>query len=68
MQVEFSHQIRLIEHVAPNHISVISKKGVTHELIDQHDLIVMSQFSWKNVLNNKQIWFNKKKSILVLTK
>ncbi len=58
--------IRAIEQVAPNHISRHEQLDISHELLQQQDLIIMSTESWKELFDNRNLWLSHMPSALLI--
>lgn len=65
---EVKESIRLIEHEAPNHISLIQNTIIDEKYISQFQLLVISVDGWKTLVENKHDWLNKTPSILIFRK
>ncbi len=59
-------EIRLIEQAKPNHISVLSDVEIDLNLIQQHDLILTTVKSWRNMIDKKYNWLKNTTSLLLI--
>jgi Kef-type K+ transport system membrane component KefB len=58
--------IRLIEQMAPNHITTLHEKTVRKEFLEQQDLMLISLESWKKLIDSHSIWLNNTPSVLII--
>lgn len=65
--IAFRERIRLIERMAPNHISFSSRREPDAELLASVDLIVISAGLWRDLVNGKQKWLSQAPSTLILS-
>lgn len=63
---EMKESLRMIEQHAPNHLTVMDKTLVENDYLKQHDLMLISLESWKNLVDSKSIWLNNVPSVLIM--
>ena len=63
---ELKESIRMIEQVAPNHISLQSNPKLDKEFMAQQDLMLISHDSWKKAVETQSIWLTNTPSVLIL--
>lgn len=63
-----SETIRAIALKAPNHISKFEATDLDAKLFRDHDLLLISAESWRELLENNKIWQSEMTSVLVLKK
>jgi Kef-type K+ transport system membrane component KefB len=64
-ETEFKESIRYIEQFAPNHINLVNKP-VDEELLRGQDLLMVSDVSWKKIMDARYPWLNLCPSILII--
>ncbi|HET6541300.1 MAG TPA: cation:proton antiporter [Chryseolinea sp.] len=64
---EIKESIRAIEQIAPNHIELLSERGIAKDLLNSKDLTLMSIDSWKKSEDSKSLWLSHLRSSLILT-
>ena len=64
---EIKESIRAIEQIAPNHIELLSERGIAKDLLNSKDLTLMSIDSWKKSEDSKSLWLSDLRSSLILT-
>ena len=63
---EIRESIRAIEHIAPNHIQMLSKKSIDTEFLNNQHLMLISMESWKELVDSKSLWLSNIPSTLIL--
>ena len=63
---QFRESIRLIEQVAPNHISLMSEQVIENDFLNQQDLMLVSFESWKQLVESKSTWLQGIPSTLII--
>ncbi len=63
---EMKESLRMIEQHAPNHLIVMEKTLVENEYLKQHDLMLISFKSWKNLVDSNSIWLKNVPSVLIM--
>lgn len=63
---ELKESIRMIEQVAPNHISLQTEPRLEKEFMQQQDLMIISHDSWKKAVETQSIWLTNTPSVLIL--
>jgi len=63
---ELKEFIRAIEQIAPNHVNVISEKGIDTKFLKQQDLMLISLESWKYLIDTKNKWLTDIPSTLII--
>jgi len=63
---ELKESIRMIEQVAPNHISLESQRKLDKEFMSQQDLMLISHDSWKKAVESQSIWLTHTPSVLIM--
>ena len=63
---ELKESIRMIEQVAPNHISLQSNPKLDREFMAHQDLMLISHDSWKKAVETQSIWLTNTPSVLIL--
>jgi len=64
---EIKEAIRAIEQIAPNHIELLSERGISKDLLNSKDLTLISIDSWKKSEDSKNSWLSDLPSSLILT-
>jgi len=64
--MEVRENIRLIEQMAPNHITTMHEKTVRKEFLEQQDLMLISLESWKKLIDSHSTWLNNTPSVLII--
>ena len=64
---EIKESIRAIEQIAPNHIELLSERGIAKEILSSKDLTLISIDSWKKSEDSKSSWLSDLPSSLILT-
>jgi len=59
-------KIRAIEQSAPNHIALQNDRIVEKTFLQQHDLMIISLDSWKNLIETKSLWLADIPSTLII--
>lgn len=65
--VEIREAVRNIEQMAPNHISLRNEKVIEKDFLESQDLMIISNRSWRNLVNNKSLWLSDVPSTLILS-
>lgn len=63
---EMKESLRMIEQHAPNHLTIIEKTMIEPEFLKQHDLMLISLESWKNLVESNSIWLKNVPSVLIM--
>lgn len=63
---QVKEQIRSIEQMAPNHITLIHEKVMDKNFLKKQDLMLIGIDSWKKVLDSKSLWLSDIPSTLIL--
>lgn len=63
---ELKESIRMIEQVAPNHISLQTEPRLEKEFMNQQDLMLISHDSWKKAVETQSLWLTNTPSVLIL--
>jgi Kef-type K+ transport system membrane component KefB len=63
---ELKEFIRAIEQIAPNHVNLISEKGIDTKFLKQQDLMLISLESWKYLIDTKNKWLTDRPSTLII--
>ena len=63
---ELKESIRMIEQVAPNHISLQTEPRLEKEFMSQQDLMLISHDSWKKAVETQSLWLTNTPSVLIL--
>ncbi len=63
---ELKESIRMIEQVAPNHISLESQRKLDKDFMSQQDLMLISHDSWKKAVESQSIWLTHTPSVLIM--
>ncbi len=58
--------IRSIEQLAPNHITIVHDKTVRREFLEEQDLMLISLESWKKLIDSHSPWLNNTPSVLII--
>ena len=63
---ELKESIRMIEQVAPNHISLQTEPRLEKEFMSQQDLMLISHDSWRKAVETQSLWLTNTPSVLIL--
>lgn len=63
---DLKEAIRAIEQIAPNHITLTNDKKIEKEFLDQQDIMLISQDSWKKAVETQSIWLSHAPSVLII--
>ncbi|MNK05394.1 High-affinity Na(+)/H(+) antiporter NhaS3 [compost metagenome] len=63
---ELKESIRMIEQVAPNHISLQTEPRLEKDFMSQQDLMLISHDSWKKAVETQSLWLTNTPSVLIL--
>ncbi len=63
---ELKESIRMIEQVAPNHISLQTEPRLDKDFMHQQDLMLISHDSWKKAVETQSLWLTNTPSVLIL--
>lgn len=63
---ELKESIRMIEQVAPNHISLQTEPRLDKEFMHQQDLMIISHDSWRKAVETQSLWLTNTPSVLIL--
>jgi len=64
---EIKELIRTIEQFAPNHINLVNERIIEKEFLRQNDLMIVSESSWKKLIETKSVWLSDIPSTLILS-
>jgi len=64
---EIRELIRAIEQFAPNHISLLNERIIEKPFLKQNDLMIVSDNSWKKLIESKSDWLSDAPSTLILS-
>lgn len=65
--IEIKELIRSIQHVAPNHITFHNEKKIEKDFLNSQDLMLISNKSWRNLIDTKSYWLADIPSTLILS-
>ncbi len=65
--IEVKELIRSIEQVAPNHITLYNEKKIEKEFLNSQDLMLISNKSWKSLIDTKSLWLSDIPSTLIIS-
>jgi len=63
-----SEMVRAIALKAPNHISKFEAMDIDAQLFKDHDLLLISAESWRELIESNKIWQSEMTSVLVIKK
>ena len=63
---ELKESIRMIEQVAPNHISLQTEPRLDKDFMQQQDLMLISHDSWRKAVETQSLWLTNTPSVLIL--
>ena len=63
---ELKESIRMIEQVAPSHISLQTEPRLDKDFMNQQDLMLISHDSWKKAVETQSLWLTNTPSVLIL--
>jgi len=63
---ELKESIRMIEQVAPNHISLQTEPRLDKDFMSQQDLMLISHDSWRKAVETQSLWLTNTPSVLIL--
>ncbi len=64
---EIRELIRNIEHIAPNHITLYNEKMIEKDFLKSQDLMLISNKSWRNLIDSKSLWLSDIPSTLIIS-
>ena len=64
---EIRELIRAIEQFAPNHINLLNERIIEKAFLEQNDLMIVSDNSWKKLIESKSDWLSDVPSTLILS-
>lgn len=64
---EIRELIRAIEQFAPNHINLLNERIIEKAFLMQNDLMIVSDNSWKMLIESKSDWLSDVPSTLILS-
>ncbi len=64
--MEIKEQIKAIEQIAPNHVTILNKTSIDLELLKQQDLLLISTVGWKSLIDEKSLWLTNAPSTLII--
>lgn len=65
--IEIKELIRSIQQVAPNHITLHNEKKIEKDFLNSQDLMLISNKSWRNLIDTKSYWLADIPSTLILS-
>ena len=63
---ELKESIRAIEQIAPNHVSLMTERGMDIDFMKQQNLMLISLESWKYLIDTKSGWLTDIPSTLII--
>lgn len=63
---EIKENIRMIEQIAPHHISLVTGNKMEKDQLERQDLLLISLDSWKKAVESHSIWLSYAPSVLIL--
>lgn len=63
---ELKESIRMIEQVAPNHISLQTEPRLDKDFMSRQDLMLISHDSWRKAVETQSLWLTNTPSVLIL--
>jgi len=63
---EIKESIRAIEQIAPNHVNIKTEQGISTEFLKQQNLMLISNESWKYLIETKSKWLSDIPSTLII--
>jgi Kef-type K+ transport system membrane component KefB len=63
---EIKESIRAIEQIAPNHVNIKTEHGINTEFLKQQNLMLISNESWKYLIETKNKWLADIPSTLII--
>lgn len=63
---EIRENIRMIEQMAPRHISLVTGNKMEKEMLEQQDLLLISIESWREAVESHSIWLSFAPSVLII--
>jgi Kef-type K+ transport system membrane component KefB len=67
VEPELSELVRGIEEIVPNRINILKQKPIDRELLQQHDLMIISLESWKMLIEKHTVWLANTPSVLIIS-
>jgi Kef-type K+ transport system membrane component KefB len=64
---DFKESVRMIEQVAPNHITLLRVQKIHKEILDSQDLLIIGLNSWKNNINSDYYWITEAPAVLIIS-
>jgi Kef-type K+ transport system membrane component KefB len=64
---EIRELVRAIEQFAPNHINLLNERIIEKAFLMQNDLMIVSDNSWKKLIESKSDWLSDVPSTLILS-
>jgi len=64
---EIKEIIRDIEQNAPNHIYLMNQTEIGKDVLQQHDLVIVSLDSWKRLIEKQASWLTNTPSVLIIS-
>lgn len=65
-QPELKDSIQSIDDSHPAHVDLYSNPFIEKELLEQHDLVLISFESWKKAVDDQSTWLSETNSVLIL--
>ncbi len=65
-QPEMKDSIQSIDDAHPAHVDLYSNPFIEKELLEQHDLVLISFESWKKAVDDQSTWLSETNSVLIL--
>jgi Kef-type K+ transport system membrane component KefB len=64
---EMKELIRTIDQNTPGHINLLKLTEIGKDILQQHDLMIISLESWKRLVENQTIWLTNTPSVLIIS-
>jgi Kef-type K+ transport system membrane component KefB len=64
---EVKETILEIGQIAPNHIRLLNQTVIEKEILQQHDLMIISIESWKKLIEKHTVWLTITPSVLIIS-
>ncbi|MNT26483.1 hypothetical protein D3C72_1620570 [compost metagenome] len=65
--LDTKEKIRLMEHAAPNQLTLRKEQHIEKDFLDQQDLMLISIDGWKHLVDIKSPWLANIPSTLILS-
>jgi Kef-type K+ transport system membrane component KefB len=63
---EIKESIRMIEQVAPNHITLQKEPKLNRQFMHSQDLMLISHDSWRKTVETQSVWLTNTPSVLII--